>query len=383
MYDPLVVDTFVRVHAQIAPVEWPGSIATSLRAITDLAAPSGEVFVPSARLEEISASTDEMLTLFDLARGLSPSMNVGDITDIISKHIRRLVPCSLCVFYLFDSGADELVASHVSGEQAGLITGLRIPRGQRLSGWVGANRLTIRNSDPVLDFGESARCMTPRPRSCLSAPLLCKADLVGVLTLYSSNRDGFSPDHERVIEIISRQVAPVLKLATDFQTEKLHSLRDQLTGLPNIEQFLQFSKSAQQSGGAIAPAALLLIDIDNLKHINSDFGRRTGDAVLNHVVDATRRLLRSSDMLFRHEDDQFIAVLLHTAESTAVGLAERLSSAVAASHGQFSFEPTVSTALAVAPRDSSDFEGLLDIARHRLTGRLPPQDNRRPSDRIH
>jgi diguanylate cyclase (GGDEF)-like protein len=206
--------------------------------------------------------------------------------------------------------------------------------------------------------------------------------LVGVLTLYSSNRDGFSPDHERVIEIISRQVAPVLKLATDFQVEKLHSLRDQLTGLPNIEQFLQFSKSAQQSG-AIAPAALLLIDIDNLKQINSDFGRRTGDAVLNHVVDATRRLLRSSDMLFRHEDDQFIAVLLHTAESTAAGLAERLSSAVGASHAHFTFELSVSTALAVAPRDSSDFEGLLHAARHRLTGRLPSQDSRHPNDRIH
>jgi len=207
--------------------------------------------------------------------------------------------------------------------------------------------------------------------------------LVGVLSLYSSNRDGFSPDHERVIEIISSQVAPVLKLATDFQAEKLHSLRDHLTGLPNIEQFLQFSKSAQQSGGAIAPAALLLIDIDNLKQINSDFGRRTGDAVLNHVVDATRRLLRSSDMLFRHEDDQFIAVLLHTAESTAAGLAERLSSAVGGSQGHFPFELSVSTALAVAPRDSSDFEGLLDTARHRLTSRPPSQDSRRPNDRIH
>jgi diguanylate cyclase (GGDEF)-like protein len=190
-------------------------------------------------------------------------------------------------------------------------------------------------------------------------------------------------DHERVIEIISRQVSPVLKLATEFQTEKLQSLRDQLTGLPNIEQFVQFSKSAQQSGGVIAPAALLLIDIDNLKQINAEFGRRTGDSVLNHVVDATRGLLRSSDMLFRHEDDQFIAVLLHTAESTAAGLAERLSSAVAKSHGQFPFDLTVSTALAVAPRDSSHFEGLLDTARHRLTGRLPNQDPRRHNDRIH
>ena len=383
MYDPLIVDTFTRVYAQIAPTETLGSATTSLRAITESAAPVAESFVPSARLEEISASTDEMLTLFDLARSLSPSMNVSDIGDIISKHVRRLVPCSLCVFYLLDSATDELAAIHVSGDQAALITGLRIPRGQRLSGWVAANRQTIRNSDPVLDFGESARAMTPRPRSCLSTPLIDKADLVGVLTLYSSNRDGFTADHERIVEIVAGQVATVLRHATEFQTEKAHSLRDKLTGLPNVEQFQQFSKSAQHGGGPITPAALLLIDVDNLKQINDSFGHRTGDAVLSHVVDATRRLLRTSDVLFRDEGDQFIAVLLHTAETTANALAERLSTAVADSRNDFSFDVNVTTAVATAPRDAGTFEGLLDVARHRLTNRFPPTEGNRNNDRIH
>src|SRR5205807_358998 len=87
MYDPLVVDTFVRAHTQIVPSDRLSTAAPSLRAITDA---SGSVFEPSASnasLEEISASTDEMLTLFDLAKSLSPSMHVGDIADIISKHV--------------------------------------------------------------------------------------------------------------------------------------------------------------------------------------------------------------------------------------------------------------------------------------------------------
>jgi hypothetical protein len=88
-------------------------------------------------------------------------------------------------------------------------------------------------------------------------------------------------------------------------------------------------------------------------------------------------------MLFRHEDDQFIAVLLHTVESTGMILADHLASAVAGFRGQFPFEITVSTVLAVAPTDSSNFQGLLETARHRLTGRLPPQDTRDPNDSIH
>jgi diguanylate cyclase (GGDEF)-like protein len=214
--------------------------------------------------------------------------------------------------------------------------------------------------------------------------LITKADLVGVLTLYSSNRDGFNPDHERVVEIIARQVSPVLKHAADFQVEKARSLRDELTGLPNIGQFVQFSKSAQRAGGGtIAPAVLLLIDIDNLRRVNEDFGDRIGDTVLSHVVDCTRRLLRPSDVLFRHEDDQFIAVLLHTSEATGKTLSDRLVHAVAASRSDLPLSVTITTALAAAPIDSSTFEGLLEVARHRLAKQLPPGNNQPNNDRIH
>ena len=40
-----------------------------------------------------------MLTLFDLARGLNNQMSVQDAGDVIAKHLRRLVPTSLLVFF--------------------------------------------------------------------------------------------------------------------------------------------------------------------------------------------------------------------------------------------------------------------------------------------
>src|SRR5262249_3219274 len=79
MYDPLVIDTFARVYTQIEPTDRPPTAAPSLRAITDAAVPTPEPHISSSSLEEISASTDEMLTLFDLANSLSPSMHVADI----------------------------------------------------------------------------------------------------------------------------------------------------------------------------------------------------------------------------------------------------------------------------------------------------------------
>ena len=71
------------------------------------------------------------------------------------------------VFFLYDTDRDELVASHAFGDNAPNFSGLRIPRGERLTGWVAANKQTILNSDPVLDFGEAARQFKPRLKSCL------------------------------------------------------------------------------------------------------------------------------------------------------------------------------------------------------------------------
>ena len=99
MYDPLVVDTFARVHGTIVPNVAAQPTPSSLRAITAAASPP-TTFAESrtARFEEIAASSDEMLTLFDLARSLTASMGVQDGTELIAKHLRRLVPSSACVF---------------------------------------------------------------------------------------------------------------------------------------------------------------------------------------------------------------------------------------------------------------------------------------------
>ena len=117
-------------------------------------------------LSDIAASTEEMLVLYDLAQGLVGRINLQDAAELISKHLRRIVPACTCVFFLYDVDKDELVASHASGDNAAHFSDLRIPRGQRLTGWVAANKQSIVNSDPVLDIGEAVRYFKPRLRSC-------------------------------------------------------------------------------------------------------------------------------------------------------------------------------------------------------------------------
>src|SRR4029077_8806584 len=105
--------------------------------------------------------------------------------------------------------------------------------GQRLSGWVAANRQTISNSDATLDLGDAAISDALRLRSCISTPLVFDDELVGVLSLYSAKLEGFNDDHKRIIEAVGRQIAPTLKTAAGFEGASRH---DPLTGLPNLKQ---------------------------------------------------------------------------------------------------------------------------------------------------
>ena len=208
MYDPLIVDTFIRVHAEIVPRSGvspvPGDL---LDEITGSGHPSPVAADPPPRAEETPAAADAALTLHEMARALSRLGSAGAVAEVAFTYLRRLVSFDQGAFFLYEVGSDELVVEHTTGEAAAVIYGLHVPLGQRLSGWVGANRQAIVNSDPVLDLGEAARA---RLRSCLSVPAVSGEHLVGVLTVYSMSENGFGDVDRRILEAAARQLVIAL-----------------------------------------------------------------------------------------------------------------------------------------------------------------------------
>lgn len=322
MYDPLVVDTFARVHDEIALELSPNPLPSS--ALNEIA--SARKSLPphsgSPMLDEIAASSDEMLTLFELARALGSHVSVSDTAEVITKHLRRLVPSSLCVFFMYDDKTGELEASHTIGDGAAHVKGLRIQVGQRLSGWVAANRQTIVNSDPVLDLGDIARhSSSPRLRSCLSTPLLMGDDLVGVLSLYSHGPSAFSEDHRRIIETVAPQVAATFRRTSPADVRS----QTDLDGVPGLDQLERLLRSDQLRTSRLA---LLLIRVTSWNDVQSIYGNEAGGEVLRQVAWRARAALRSGDILFRGSRDEFVAVLPNGDPDLAAVSARRVDNAI-------------------------------------------------------
>jgi GAF domain-containing protein len=225
MYDPLIVDTFAQVYREIAPDPLPSEDANrALQEITSSTSNTASLGLVH-RPAENARRVDDLLSLFASAHALAGYASINDACDAISTRLAHVLKSTVCVFYLYDAAKDELEAQHAVGEGSSLVRGTRIGLGQRLSGWVAANRRTIVNSDPILDIGHLARPPGGALRSSLSTPLLVKDELVGVVTLYNREIDAFGDEDRRVIEVLAPQIALSLKRARDFDNaSKLRSM---------------------------------------------------------------------------------------------------------------------------------------------------------------
>ncbi len=75
-------------------------------------------------------------------------------------------------------------------------------------------------------------------------------------------------------------------------------------------------------------AAALMIDFDNFKRLNQEFGHATADRVLVHVTRIFKSLLRPQDLVARIGGDEFLLILPDTREAEAMRVAERLRASV-------------------------------------------------------
>jgi diguanylate cyclase (GGDEF)-like protein/PAS domain S-box-containing protein len=72
------------------------------------------------------------------------------------------------------------------------------------------------------------------------------------------------------------------------------------------------------------PLSIIMLDLDNLKRINDQFGHITGDTAIQVFSATCQNALRSSDTIGRFGGDEFVVVLPHTEVNRAISIVKRL-----------------------------------------------------------
>lgn len=155
----------------------------------------------------------------------------------------------------------------------------------------------------------------PRPPSIRSGVRALAADptayaYVGTSTLVAFALFGY---------VLGRQADRLARL----------SETDALTGLANRRGFFErLDAEIARSRRYREPLALLLVDLDRLKHINDRHGHRAGDEAIRTVADVIRSELRRPDLGARVGGDEFAVVAPRTPRQAALVLAERIRLAI-------------------------------------------------------
>ena len=120
------------------------------------------------------------------------------------------------------------------------------------------------------------------------------------------------------------------RLRSNYERSLSLALTDSLTGLYNrryaqvhLESMLQ---RMTESG---KPVGVLMVDIDNFKLINDEYGHGAGDEVLRLMADRLLNSVRTFDMVSRLGGEEFLVVLADATPEVVSGVAERLRAATA------------------------------------------------------
>jgi diguanylate cyclase (GGDEF)-like protein len=218
--------------------------------------------------------------------------------------------------------------------------------------------LTSEIKRPILfpeerDFGAKSLMFSP-----------FKGGVEGGVLLLSKNKAIFNEKDLNLLDIITNIASSSVEKAILYEQARY---KDGLTGAYNhryFQEILEDKIKAAERGEE--PLTLLMIDFDNFKMINDQFGHQNGDLILREVGKLMKDSVRSSDTLARYGGEEFAIILLKTTSMEGYKIAEKLRISIGKkefiSPDGLKFTVTISIGLAEFSKHAQNKTDLIDAA---------------------
>jgi len=382
-FDPRVVEILERRYVELEHLAQskdettlPASLSKTARVERGLAPAAGfersePASIPAENsdfLSLIASARQEAQTMFELSQDLGVSLSLSETLSVLSMRLRRMIPYDSIAVFVNRNG--WLLPELVSGENFRALSALKIRVGEGLCGWVAENCKPIVNGNPQVEVGYVVDPGKHSPlQSALAVPLEGLNGVVGVLAMYHSSRDAFTPDHLRILLAVASKVALSVENALKYQQAESSATTDYLTGLPNARSlFVHLAQEIARSRRMKTSLAVMVCDIDGFKQINDSFGHVEGDKLLREFSNRLKDASRGYDYVARMGGDEFVITAPGLSNEAAQEKAERLNQAAIEAGRLICGRDliTLSVGTAFCPEDGFDVERLLAEADRRM-----------------
>jgi putative nucleotidyltransferase with HDIG domain len=349
MYDPLVVDTFVRVRRELVSHPEPSALAASAaiaEAQERIAGPASEKPHP----------VGDALSAFLLYQILSDFADRSwhDAADLVMYRLSKVIPLAAAAVFAYDAASDSIVCESIYGAPLERLLGVKRPLGEGLSAWVAANRRSIMNSVPALDLADSCPEACSELSSTLSVPIVAREELIGVLTVYAQSEQAFNEHHRQVLEGVAPHVGRLVRRSRVFVSAN-DALLPHYPGASHLDHYLRRRLQGRDS----SPVWLIVLELDE------PFGR-SDHALLEEVAAFASSNVRGGDLVFACGASTLVCLLADATESSTQSVRERLLSFSTQSDQRQSLW-TFRSAVVSVPRDGETLAQLLAVASSRFS----------------
>jgi len=162
-----------------------------------------------------------------------------------------------------------------------------------------------------------------RSRMCI--PLVSFGQTLGVLMLERDVVGSFQESDIKSLEAVADICATAIQNSHYVERVKQLAYLDGLTGIFNRRFFeLRILEEIDRARRFNSGMAVLMVDIDQFKRLNDEFGHLLGDEVLRQVSSMFHQQLRKIDVVCRYGGEEFAILLSQTNPQHALAVAEKL-----------------------------------------------------------
>ncbi len=182
---------------------------------------------------------------------------------------------------------------------------------------------------------------------------------IGTLCAMDTEPRAFDSEQVEVLSDLARLIMDELELRLQATTDSLTGARLRKAFREEATRALKLAQRHRHE------ASLIAFDLDHFKAVNDTYGHAMGDEVLRQTADACDETLRQSDIFGRLGGEEFAVLVPHTGRASALAVAEKLRTAIAARHFSApsgSFGVTASFGIASFGPASDDIDSLLQHA---------------------
>lgn len=282
--------------------------------------------------EDVQRNNSRLTTLSSLSVYLNSTSDLNEILKTMNHIIDQNDLIDKMAIYLVDKDdtkTAKLVAhSGLSAGMAGKYAEIGYPDSVT---WECIRKgEIIYYSREKLESSEAGRiAMQENISSIISIPVIVDNEIIGCTNFLNFTTREYREDDLRFIEALGSLIGSVIARIEINKNIRKMAITDNLSNLYNSRYFneslLNLFHNSKRTGTKIS---LVLVDVDDFKKFNDQYGHLVGDKVIEKMGEAIRGSVRKMDIPARYGGDEFAVILPSTGVSSSKTVAYRIHESI-------------------------------------------------------